>query len=370
MAPPRNAREQSIPDTPEYTEFIQKLTEYHQKRGTHFEPEPRVGAKHVDLLHLFNTVVERGGYDKVSDEKLAWRKLGQELNLGTSNLPALAFSLKTTYYKYLAAYEISTIHGKEPPPKEILGGYHGERCWTAHSNSRNYRPSARATLGNDHSEASGDDGTPVRERHASEETPGSGGRVTRGLRQAPPQRILFQPETTSRQTRNVSATSHASSPQHLPNHHQQHQPRGASTSYTPSSNMEHISLAVANYEPRPQMPLTLRPVITPGNNAVEFAKRQKMIRDAALAANGRAPPPAKGSVLLPGSKCICDRILYNTDIKAAGFDGPNIYVRCLCALKILVFRPNRIMHYITWSRFQWNEETSTASKDFQAWQKL
>ena len=73
MAPPRT-REPSIDYTPEYNEFITKLTAYHQKRGTHFDPEPRVGAKHVDLLALFNAVVERGGYDKVSDEKLAWRK--------------------------------------------------------------------------------------------------------------------------------------------------------------------------------------------------------------------------------------------------------------------------------------------------------
>jgi chromatin structure-remodeling complex subunit RSC9 len=302
MAPPRSSREPSIPDNTEYAEFIQKLTEFHEKRGTHFEPEPRVGAKHVDLLHLFKTVVERGGYDKVSEEKLAWRKLGQDFNLGTNNLPALAFSLKTAYYKNLAAYEIFTIHGKEPPPKEILEDTTAKGGGLLTRTLENYRPSARATLGNDHSEASGDDGTPVRERNASEEAPGSGGRVTRGLRQAPPQRILFQPETTSRQTRNVSATSHAPSPQH-PNHQQP--PRGASTSFNP--NMDHQSLAVANYEPRPQMPLTLRPVITPGNNAAEFAKRQKIMRDAALAASGRAPAPSRGGVMLPGCKTIHDQ---------------------------------------------------------------
>jgi chromatin structure-remodeling complex subunit RSC9 len=306
MAPPRNIREPSIPSTTEYAEFIQKLAAYHEKRGTHFEPEPRVGSKHVDLLHLFKTVVERGGYDKVSEEKLAWRKLGQDFNLGTSNLPALAFSLKTTYYKNLAAYEISTIHGKEPPPKEILEDTTAKGAGLLTRTLENYRPSARretGQLGNDHSEASGDDGTPVRERNGSEETPGSGGRVTRGLRQAPPQRILFQPEThSSRQTRNASGTSHISSPQHHLNHQQHQQPRGASTSYTPSSNMEHMSLAVANYEPRPQMPLTLRGVITPGNNPTEFARRQKALKDAAAIASGRAPVASKGGIMLPGSK--------------------------------------------------------------------
>lgn len=69
---------------------------------THFEAEPRVGNQHVDLLRLFKLVVARGGYDAVSGEKLAWRKVGQEFGLGNSNLPALAFSLKSTYYKNLA----------------------------------------------------------------------------------------------------------------------------------------------------------------------------------------------------------------------------------------------------------------------------
>lgn len=65
--------------------------------------------------------------------------------------------------------------------------------------------------------------------------------------------------------------------------------------------MENQSMAVANYEPRPQMPLTLRPVLTPGNNPAEFIKRKKQLRDAALAAQGRAPA-RKQDMVLPGSK--------------------------------------------------------------------
>lgn len=61
-----------------------------------------MGSRHVDLFRLFNAVVARGGYDIVCTQKLAWRKLGQDFNLGTTNLPALAFSLKTCYYRYLA----------------------------------------------------------------------------------------------------------------------------------------------------------------------------------------------------------------------------------------------------------------------------
>ncbi|KAH8816125.1 hypothetical protein F5884DRAFT_775012 [Xylogone sp. PMI_703] len=310
MVPPTRTREPSISYTDEYKEFIAKLTAYHEKRGTHFDPEPRVGNKHVDLLHLYNVVNERGGYDKVSDEKLAWRKLGQDFNLGSSNLPAIAFSLKSTYYRYLAAYEISTRWGKEPPPKEILEETTAKGGGLLTRTLENYRPSSRretGTMANDNSEASGDDGTPVKERQGSEEAPGSGSRATRGLRQAPPQRILFQPDTLpSRQTRQASSASHSQSS----NQHQQ-QPRGASTYHNPSSNIDSHSAAVASYEPRPQMPLTMQRIFTPGNHPEAFRGRTP---NAAPSSNR---PAQANKVMLPGT----------------GFDGPNIYVRCLCALK-------------------------------------
>lgn len=298
MAPPlRPDEESTLPNTPEYNEFIAKLTVYHEKRGTNFDPAPRVGSKQIDLLKLYNVVVGRGGYDAVSDEKLAWRKVGEEFNLGQANLPALAFALKTTFYKYLSAYWIST-YGKEPPPREILEDQTAKGSGLLTRTMENYRPSNRretGALGNENSEASGDDGTPSRDRHGSEEAPGSGGRVTRGLRQAPPQRILFQPDTQpSRQSRHATATSHPPS-----SHQQQNQQfRGASTSYNPPANMENMSPAVANYEPRPQMPLTLRTVITPGNNPIEWTRRQRLMKEH-NGANGRLPPP---KVVLPGSK--------------------------------------------------------------------
>ncbi|KAA8565697.1 hypothetical protein EYC84_009542 [Monilinia fructicola] len=326
----------SIVHTPEYDDFIAKLRVYHEKRGTHFDPEPRVGTKTIDLFHLYNTVLERGGYDKVSDEKLAWRRLGADFNLGANNLPALAFSLKTTYYKYLAAYEISTFHGKEPPPREILEDTTAKGGGLLFRTMDNFRPSIRretGMLGPENSEASGDDGTPVRDRNGSEETPGSGGRITRGLRQAPPQRVLFQPDTQpSRQVRqHPSATSHPPpTPQHhLPQQQQQQQQlqqqqqqlqqqqQQQQQQQTPSHSHQHHMPRLRNYEPRLQMPLTLRPIITPGNNPVEFARRQKALKDAAAAAEGARNNVVPKGMMLPGT----------------GFDGPNIYVRCLCSLR-------------------------------------
>lgn len=322
MAPPRIIhRDSSIVRSPEWEDFIAKLKAYHEKRGTHFDPEPRVGTRTIDLFHLYNTVLDRGGYDKVSDEKLAWRKIGADFNLGTNNIPALAFSLKTVYYKFLAAYEISTFHGKEPPPREVLEETTAKGGGLLYRTMDNFRPSIRretGMLGTENSEASGDDGTPVRDRNGSEEAPGSGGRFTRGLRQAPPQRVLFQPDTQpTRQARQTpAATSHPPPPQHhlpqyqqlqqqqTPSHSHQHQmPRvGGPYSYNPSSGTESMSLAVANYEPRLQMPLTLRPIITPGNNPIEFARRQKALKDAAASAEGIRSNTIPRGMMLPGSK--------------------------------------------------------------------
>ncbi|POS84250.1 hypothetical protein EPUL_004223, partial [Erysiphe pulchra] len=322
MAPTQISRELSLERSSEYVEFINKLAVYHQKRGTYFDPEPKVGTKHMNLLRLYKAVIARGGYDIVSDEKLAWRKLGQEFNLGSSNLPAVAFQLKGVYYKYLAAYEISNHWGEEPPPKEILEDLTARGGGLRTRTIQNFvPPGKRDGAPNEFSEASGDDGTPSRERNASEDTPGSVGRATRGLRQQPPQRIIFQPDTgSSRQPRNISTTSHTPQAQnHFQNIQQQQAlqiPRGASTSYNPANNFE-ISSTVTNYEPRPQIPLTLRPIITPGNNPIEFARRNKILQENRKTNGSSRTYRQNKGVILPGS----------------GFEGPNIYVRCLCALR-------------------------------------
>lgn len=69
--------------------------------------QSRVNGKHIDLYKLYNLVTSRGGYDKVSSEKLAWRSVGTDFNLGAANAAAYAFALKTTYYKNLALVEIT-----------------------------------------------------------------------------------------------------------------------------------------------------------------------------------------------------------------------------------------------------------------------
>jgi len=64
------------------------------------------------------------------------------------------------------------------------------------------------------------------------------------------------------------------------------------------------------------MPLTLRPITTPGNNPHMFKLRQDQAREARRAELGLVSPSTKG-MMKPG----------------AGFEGPNIYVRTLQGLR-------------------------------------
>ncbi|MCJ1477810.1 Chromatin structure-remodeling complex protein rsc9 [Lambiella insularis] len=298
-------------------EFLEDLRAFCAERGTSVDINARVNTKHINLYALFKTVYERGGYDKVSAEKLAWRKVGQAFNLGQTNTAAYAFALKTVYYKNLAAYEIKKVWNKEPPPKEILENVSAKGGDLLTRTLENFKPPQNrdsAVNGND-SDISGDDErkTPKEEKMDIDEPGSGGGRVTRGLRQAPPQRQLFQPDvSSSRQIRNTP--SNIQSPQ--PFHASTNVGYTYNPSSNPSSNPNSSSFSIANYEPRMQMPLTLRSVVTPGNNPSLFRDRVKKIREMQAAKLGKSPSSYKG-MMLPGT----------------GFDGPNIYVRTLLALR-------------------------------------
>ncbi|KAI5778407.1 ARID DNA-binding domain-containing protein [Geopyxis carbonaria] len=58
-----------IEHTPEYDEFMKKLAEYHEKRGTPLVHEPELGRKLLDLNKLYQRVTEQGGYDKITETK-------------------------------------------------------------------------------------------------------------------------------------------------------------------------------------------------------------------------------------------------------------------------------------------------------------
>ncbi|KPM37480.1 hypothetical protein AK830_g9077 [Neonectria ditissima] len=321
MAPVRqDVPMHTIERTAEYEDFMSRLREYHSKRGTTLDSEPKVGATHLDLLKVFNHIVANGGYDKVSEEKLAWRRMAAELGIFSNNEASTAFSLKEKFYKNLAAFEISTVHGKEPPPKEILEDVTAKGAGLLSRTRENFRGKRESNIGATDSAASGDDGTPARERPVPDAS--ASARASRGLREAPPQRVIFQPDTgPSRTTRHSSAhhTTHQNSPAantpQTPSHQQGMPPmpqpqshqgnRGPSILHHPP-NPENTSNLVTSYQPRYLKPLQLRAVATPSNAPNEFQRPRQ---------NQRVVDPRQP--LQPGT----------------GFDGPNIYMRCLNALR-------------------------------------
>ncbi|KAH7151874.1 hypothetical protein B0J13DRAFT_250514 [Dactylonectria estremocensis] len=310
----------AIERTAEYEDFMSRLRDYHTKRGTTLDPEPKVGATHLDLLKVFNHIVANGGYDKVSEEKLAWRRMAAELGIFSNNEASTAFSLKEKFYKNLAAFEISTVHGKEPPPKEILEDVTAKGAGLLSRTRENFRGKRESNIGATDSAASGDDGTPARERPVPDAT--ASARASRGLREAPPQRVIFQPDTGSSRTTRHSSAHHAThqnspatnqpqTPSHQPGMPPMPQPpnhqgnRGPSILHHPP-NPENTSNLVTSYQPRYLKPLQLRAVATPSNAPNEFHRPRQ---------NQRVVDPRQP--LQPGT----------------GFDGPNIYMRCLNALR-------------------------------------
>ncbi|KJZ70427.1 hypothetical protein HIM_10195 [Hirsutella minnesotensis 3608] len=323
---PQEVQMHAIDRTPEYEDFMTKLRDYHAKRGTVLDPEPKVGMIHLDLFKVFNHIVANGGYDKVSEEKLAWRRMAAELGLFSNNEASTAFSLKEKFYKNLAAYEISTVHGKEPPPKDILEDVTAKGASLLTRTRDNFRGKRESNVNATDSAASGDDGTPTRERPTAE-IPTSSSRASRGLREAPPQRVIFQPDTGPSRTTRHSANQHTSqtaSPAAMnhqqppsnhanmpPMHHGGHHPtgRGPSIMYHPP-NAENTSQMVLSYHPKQLKPLPLRAVPTPSSAPHEFPRNRLPHRPAPM-------DPANRQPMLPGT----------------GFDGPNIYTRCLNALR-------------------------------------
>lgn len=93
-----------------------------------------------------------------------------------------------------------------------------------------------------------------------------------------------------------------------------------------------MPVSLANYEPRPQMPLTLRGVVTPGNNPSLFKERQRLAREAKSAQHGKPPGGTKG-MMKPGGEYPLTLPRRIGLTRQAGFDGPNIYVRTLQGLR-------------------------------------
>jgi len=237
-----------------------------------------------------------GGYDAVSAEKLAWRKVGTDFSLTQNNAAAYAFALKTVYYKNLAAYAIKRVHKQEPPPREILEDTTAKGGDLLGRTPENFRPGSSSRghfVDGEVADGSGDEGrgTPKAEKMELDD-PGSGG-GRRSLRQAPPQRVLFQPDLSSSRQRHPGGSAGSPQPtQPLTN---------GNYSLPTSSNPNSMSFSIANYEPRPPVALTLRPVATPTNNPAVFREKARRMHEAYLRRIGKDQSASKG-MMLPGSK--------------------------------------------------------------------
>ncbi|KIW04192.1 uncharacterized protein PV09_04501 [Verruconis gallopava] len=302
-------RDPSVERTEEYEEFIKDLEQYHAKRGTVFDPQPKVGPRHVDLLKLYKKVLEEGGYDRVSDtknNKLAWRKIAQDFMPHNVNIVQMAFLLKTAYYKNLAAYEISTYWKETPPPKEILEDISARGGDLRTRTLENYTPRVpreQENLANGEKSDGSDDETKTPKVDKMEiDDPGSqSGRATRGLRQAPPQRVLFGQQADLSQGRTTRTALH-----------QTNSPTpGVNGSYGSSG----AAMTISNYEPRTVMPATVKPAWTPASQPQHF--RDLARRMLAQRRSSRPQGHIRGTPMLPGT----------------GFTGANIYLRALFALQ-------------------------------------
>lgn len=99
----KQTEDSDIDRTPEYAAFMKELAEYHQYRGTHLTREPALGPRKISLLKLYNKIIAYGGYDKVSDTSLMWRRIADEYGVPPmSNAGMPGYLLKSMYYKNLA----------------------------------------------------------------------------------------------------------------------------------------------------------------------------------------------------------------------------------------------------------------------------
>jgi chromatin structure-remodeling complex subunit RSC9 len=207
---------------------------------------------------------------------------------------------------FFSAYEIEKYWGETPPPKEILEDLTAKGGGLRTRTLENYaKPGSRESLQLLDAQDSNNDeeqSTPRVDRTDPEE-PGSGSRYpTRHLRQDPKKTQLFQPDTAPQRARNARSTH---SPQPTA-----HQPMYTSAAADPRNP----SFTIQNYEPRQPIALTLRPVITPGNQPDLFFQR-KAIEKAQK--QPRLPPEPQ-------------QFLKH---HVPTFGGPNIYQRCLYGLR-------------------------------------
>lgn len=90
--------------------FVKNLFGFLQLRGVANLKIPQIGGKELDLYELYQSVIRKGGAQKVSNCKM-WKDIVAEFDLPPSCTSA-SFTLKNHYQKYLLAYEQKFFFGK------------------------------------------------------------------------------------------------------------------------------------------------------------------------------------------------------------------------------------------------------------------
>jgi chromatin structure-remodeling complex subunit RSC9 len=251
--------------------------------------------------------MEKGGYDRLSEERMAWRQLVKPFGFTHQTEGAATFQIKSLYYRNLAAYEIEKYWGETPPPKEILEDLTAKGGNLRSRTLENYRlAGSRESISLMEGQDSGseEEKTTPKKEQPDQEDPGSASRYpSRQLRQDPKKTQLFQPDTNPQRARSTHQSTYSP------------QPAPSQPSYTSNaSDPRNPSFTIQNYEPRQPIALTLRPVVTPGNNPDLFYQRKAMIKAQSMP---KLPPEPQ-------------QYLKHA---VPTFGGPNIYQRCLYGLR-------------------------------------
>jgi chromatin structure-remodeling complex subunit RSC9 len=136
--------------------------------------------------------------------------------------------------------------------------------------------------GGDKSDSEDESKTPRADKMEVDDPGSNTGRATRGLRQAPPQRVLFGQDSNSGKN--------------LRSGHNESPTPGMNGTYGNSG----AAMTISNYEPRTVMPATVKPAITPSSQPQyyrDLAKRMLSQRR-----NARPTGHVRGTPMLPGSE--------------------------------------------------------------------
>ncbi|KAI9317127.1 ARID DNA-binding domain-containing protein [Dichotomocladium elegans] len=137
-----------IDRTQEYEQFMQQLREFHERKGTPFQPEPILGGQKLDLLKIYKTVISAGGYKKVTENR-GWKQVGDPFDFPPTCTNS-AYILKLVYTKNLLGWEEENFW-KRPwnPPKEQLDAKGGSHSSLTTSTITKPRDAARKTATGD-----------------------------------------------------------------------------------------------------------------------------------------------------------------------------------------------------------------------------